>query len=235
MTRSSPASKPRFCGECGTQFLSDALFCHYCGVPAEGRTAGVVSTPALPPMLKWGVPVAAIVALIVLALFRLGSRGPAPESAAAVPLGAGAMRAPDISSMSPAERADRLFNRVMSLSSEGKADSATFFAPMALAAFEALAPLNAHTRYDLGLVALVTGDIGRAAAQSDSILLERPSHLLGLALAARVADTRGDSAAGRAARQRLLAAETAERASALPEYNDHDADLRAAVELARKR
>ena len=144
------------------------------------------------------------------------------------------MRAPDISSMSPAEQADRLFNRVMSLSSEGKTDSVAFFAPMAIAAFEALAPLNTHTRYDLGLVALVSGDPGRASAQSDSILLERPTHLLGLALAARVADARGDSAATRAARQRLLGAEKAERAAGLPEYTDHDADLRAAVEQARK-
>jgi hypothetical protein len=137
--------------------------------------------------------------------------------------------------MSPAERADRLFNRVMSLSSEGKTDSAAFFAPMALAAFEELAPLSAHSRYDMGLVALVSGDIGRASAQSDTILKQRPTHLLGLLLAARVADARGDSAAARAQRQRLLAAEAAERASGLAEYNDHDADLRAAVDQARKR
>lgn len=186
-------------------------------------------------MLRWGVPAVAIVALIMVSLFRLGSRGPAPESAGATPLGAGAMRAPDISSLSPAERADRLFNKVMSLSSEGKADSAAFFAPMALSAFEALAPLSAHSRYDMGLVALVSGDVKRASAQSDTILKQRPTHLLGLVLAARVADARGDSAAGRGVRQRLLAAEKAERASGLPEYNDHDADLRAAVELARSR
>ena len=133
------------------------------------------------------------------------------------------------------ERADRLFNRVMSLWSDGKTDSVKFFAPMALAAFEELAPLNAHSRYDMGLVALVSGDVARASAQSDSILRERPTHLLGLVLAARVADARGDSSAARAVRQRLLTAEKAERASALPEYTDHDADLRAAVEEARKR
>src|SRR5688500_20114490 len=104
----------------------------------------------------------------------------------------------------------------MGLSSEGKADSAAFFAPMAIAAFEALAPLSAHTRYDLGLVALVSGDARRAAAQSDSILVERPTHLLGLALAARGADARGDAAAGRAARQRLLGPGEAERAAAPP-------------------
>jgi hypothetical protein len=235
MTRNSPGSKPRFCSECGTQFLPDALFCHNCGVAVEGRTAGAESTPVLSPMLRWGVPVVAVLALIVLSFFRLGSRGPAPESAAAVSPGAGAMRAPDISSMSPAERADRLFNKVMSLSSEGKADSAAFFAPMALAAFEALAPLSAHSRYDLSLVALVSGDIARASAQSDTILRERPTHLLGLVLAARVADARGDSTAGSAARQRLLAAEKAERASTLAEYTDHDADLRAALDQARQR
>jgi hypothetical protein len=145
------------------------------------------------------------------------------------------MRPPDISSMSPSERADRLFNKVMSLASEGKTDSAKFFAPMAIASYEALAPLNAHSRYDLGLIALVSGDVAKASAESDSILRERPTHLLGLALAARVADARGDASAASAARRRMLAAESAERASALPEYTDHDADLRAVLDSARRR
>jgi len=234
MTSNPSGAKARFCSECGTRFLPDALFCHNCGVSVDGRIVAAGPAPTFSPTLRWGVPVAAIGALIVLTFFRLGSGNAAPESVPVTPLTGTGMTAPDISSMSPAERADRLFNRVMSLSSEGKADSAAFFAPMAIAAFEALAPLSAHTRYDLGLVALVSGDARRAAAQSDSILLERPTHLLGLALAARVADARGDAAAGRAARQRLLGAEKAERAAALPEYTDHDADLRAALEQARK-
>ena len=143
------------------------------------------------------------------------------------------MSAPDISSMSPQERADRLFNRVMLLSSEGKTDSAAFFAPMALAAIEALAPLDAHQRYDLGLVALVMGDVSRATAEAKAILEEQPTHLLGLVLAARAADLRGDAAAGSDFRQRLVAAEPAERERALPEYTDHDADIRAAIASAR--
>lgn len=137
--------------------------------------------------------------------------------------------------MSPTERADRLFNRVMQYWSEGKADSAAFFAPMALAAFEGIAPLTAHVRYDLGLVAIVAGDITKAAAQSDTILAGRKNHLLGLALAARVADARGDIAAGRAVRARLVAADSAERATGLQEYIDHEADLRAVVEAAKSR
>ena len=223
-------SKPRFCSECGTEFLPDARFCHKCGASIDGS----VRVPAISPVLKWGLPAAAILALVVLVFFRLGASNATPETpAATTPLASGAL--PDISSMSPEERADRLFNRVMTYASEGKADSAAFFAPMAMSSIEALAPLSAHSRYDLGLVALAGRDVNKAGAQSDTILKERPTHLLGLVLAARVADARGDSVAAKSFRKKLLAAEKSERASSLPEYRDHDADLRAAIEEARSR
>ena len=189
---------------------------------------------AVPATLRWGVPAAAIGALVLVVLFRGAVKDAVPPPAAA-PGAPSAMGAPDISSMSPAERADRLFIRVMAYSSAGTSDSAVFFAPMAMAALEALAPLNAHTRYDLGLVALVAGDTAKAEAQADSILARRPTHLLGLSLAARAADARGDAAAARAARQKMLAAEQSEKAAALPEYADHAADLTAAIEGARSR
>ena len=234
MTPTTPSANPRFCSDCGTNLRPDAHFCHNCGAPIHGNSPRATSVP-VSKALKWGVPAIAIIALIMLSGIRYGSRTPGVESGERVPLGAGgAVQAPDISSMSPDERADRLFNRVMRLSSEGKADSAAFFGPMALGALEALAPLNAHRRYDMGLVALVSGDVSRATAQGDTILAQRPTHLLGLALAARAADARGDPTASRNFRRRLLAAESAERQRALPEYADHDADIRAAVELARK-
>lgn len=233
MTQNPVPSKRHFCSECGAKFLPNAVFCHNCGAPVEGRIASASPMLASSPLLRWGIPSAAILALIVVSFARNGSRVPASASAGSVPLSSGAMTVPDISSMSPAERANRLFNRVMSLSSEGKTDSAAFFAPMAMTAIEALGPPTAHSRYDLGLVALVSGDVRKAAALSDAILEERPTHLLGLTLAARAADARDATAASRAFRQRLVAAEKAERASALPEYSDHDADIRAAVEVAR--
>lgn len=230
------APKPRYCSECGTQLLPDALFCHSCGASIGGGASVAVAREAVPATLRWGVPAAAIGALILVVLFRGAVKDavpPPPPGAPGTPSAMGA--APDISSMSPAERADRLFNRVMEYSSAGKTDSAVFFAPMAMAAFEALAPLNAHTRYDLGLVALVAGDNAKAGAQADSILAGRPTHLLGLSLAARAADARGDAAAARAARQKMLAAEQSEKAAALQEYTDHAADLTAAIEGARSR
>lgn len=229
------APKPRYCSECGTQLLPDALFCHGCGASVGGGAPVTGAREAVPATLRWGVPAAAVGALILVVLFRGAVKDAVPPPPAAAPGAPSAMGAPDISSMSPAERADRLFNRVMEYSSAGKTDSAVFFAPMAMAAFEALAPLNAHTRYDLGLVALVAGDNTKAGAQADSILAGRPTHLLGLSLAARAADARGDAAAATAARQKMLAAEQSEKAVALQEYTDHAADLTAAIEGARSR
>lgn len=235
MTASKPAKKPKFCSECEAPLVTDALFCHSCGSPLPGTPPATTSGTNVPALLRWGVPTLAVIALIVVTAIRYGTDQPGDGAASTVPLGVSSGQAPDISSMSPEERADRLFNRVMRLSSEGKADSAAFFGTMAFGALEALTPLNLHRRYDMGLVALVTGDVARAKAQGDAILAERRTHLLGLSLAARVAEARGDAAGAKAFRRRLLAAESAERKAALPEYTDHDADVRAAVELARKR
>lgn len=235
MAQKPNSSKPRFCSECGTQFLPDARFCHNCGSPAAGVTAAVEAAPAVSPMLRWGLPAAAVIALVALSFYRLGSTSPAQVPESQTPLAAGGIAPPDISNMSPEERANRLFNRVMQMWSEGKSDSAAFFAPMALASIESLTPLTLHSRYDIGLVALASGDVARAAAQSDTILKASPTHLLGLALSARVADARGDATAAKSSRQRLLAAENSERAKALPEYSDHATDLQTAIELARKK
>lgn len=235
MPTNTPKAKPRFCSDCGTLLNADARFCHDCGSPIEGgRRAGAPSAPGVPTVLRWGVPALAVAALIVLTVFQYAPRGDAGDSEPGVPLSARAGSAPDISAMSPEERAERLFNRVMRLSSEGKTDSAAFFGTMAFGAIESLTPLNAHRRYDMGLVALVTGDVTRATAQGDTILAQSPTHLLGLSLAARAARARGDAAASKALQRRLLSAESAERARALPEYSDHDADLREALALARK-
>ena len=239
MTTPSGGTTPRFCNECGTKFVSDALFCHECGRPVDGGgTAASVPAAGMSNALKWGFPAFAIIALIALSVLKGSTRGdaavPADASPLGAPLGARAMPAPDISSMSPEEQADRLFDRVMRLSSEGKGDSAAFFGSMAIGAIAALEPLDRHRRYDMGLVALVTGDQPLAKAQADTILAQHRNHLLGLVLAARAADARGDAAAATAFRRRLVAVEGTERARALPEYGDHAADIRTAVEQARQ-
>ena len=231
MAKNAPHAAPRFCSNCGTPLNDGASFCHMCGVALRGTAAGEKRAPeaARSSMLRLAVPGLAFLALVILTAVQFGRDVPPEAGGAGVPLGMGAGRAPDISSMSPQERADRLFNRVMQASTEGKTDSVAFFAPMAMGAIEALAPLTAHLRYDLGLVALAAGDTIVARAQSDTILAERPTHLLGLVLAARAADARGDATASSELRDRLRAAESAERARGLQEYTDHDPDIRAAL------
>lgn len=228
---SSSAAKARFCSECGTQLSAGARFCHGCGVAVGAATsprATSGSTTALGDTLKWAVPTAAFLALLVITAFQFSERTPV-EQGGTMPGGGGAVAAPDISSMSPEEQANRLFNRVMRLSAEGRMDSVAFFGPMALSALQALSPLDAHRRYDIGLVAMVTGANDVAKAQADTILRQRPTHLLGLVLAARAAAARGDARASADFRRRLIAAESAERKRGDREYTDHDPDIRAVI------
>ena len=154
--------------------------------------------------------------------------GGAPNSG--VPAGA----APDIGSMSPRERASRLYDRIMRYTEEGKKDSAQFFAPMALASFEMLgAELDIDARYDYGRVATETGAFDVAAAQADTILQKSPNHLLGLALVARIATLNGDAAIASKSWKVFLGARDSELKKALPEYQLHAADIEQATRLAK--
>lgn len=216
-----------------------AKFCHRCGAPTDG-SAVTIARPAGAPtannnFLPWsvaGIALLCLFAFIVGQNFRRAPAAPAVPTAAAAPIGDTPGRAPDISTMSPGERADRLFQRVMTYVADGKTDSVQFFAPMAIQSMMALSPLDAHRRYDLGLLGLVTGDGLMARAQADSILTQQPSHLLGLVLAMRTAGMQRDTLARRGYAEKLLLLARSERAKNLSEYIDHGPDIDAAVREA---
>lgn len=136
--------------------------------------------------------------------------------------------------MSPRERAGRLYDRIMRYVEEGKKDSAQFFAPMAMSSFEAIGTeLDLDARYDYGRVAQETGSVDVAAAQADTILKQSPTHLLGLALAARAAEQSGKPQNAAAFWARFLAAKDAELKKTLPEYQAHAGDIERAAGLAK--
>lgn len=225
---------PKNCSQCGAPLNDSASFCHRCGAPVHGaalhQAPSRAPAPASSQVLPWTVAGIAVLCLLAFIVGQNWQRA-TPVTATAVPpvttpLGE---RAPDISSMSPDERADRLFNRVMTYVSAGKSDSVQFFAPMAIQSFEALAPLNAHRRYDLGLLGVVSGDGALARAQADTILATEPTHLLGLILGMRAAGLQLDTAARAGFVRRLRDALPTERARQLPEYIDHQPDIDAAV------
>lgn len=226
----------RHCAHCGAALGERGQFCHRCGAPRDGRpvapSTGRAAPATVATILPWAVAGIALLSLLAFIVGQNFGRGK-PAAVAAAPVAAPAPgRAPDISSMSPQERADRLFQRVMTYVSEGKSDSVTFFAPMAIQSFEALAPLDAHQRYDLGLLGLVSGDGALARAQADTILAGNATHLLGLILGMRAAGLQSDVAARADFVKRLSAALVSERAKGLQEYQDHSPDIDAAVREA---
>jgi len=235
------------CASCSAELSPGAKFCHRCGtgVGSGGAMVRESRTNALP----WIVAALAFLALFAMAAGRGfntrrgsaidGSQNALPQAGlddrALSPDEQGAgIRAPDISSLSPQERADRLYNRVMLLASQGKIDSVQFFAPMALTAYQMLSPLNADQRYDMGRIGEVAGAIPLAQAQADSILRENPNHLLGLVLGARLATLAGDTTQLHSYERRLIAAEKAETAKKRDEYLQHRDDITNALQQARK-
>jgi hypothetical protein len=225
-----------------------ARFCHRCGTPA-GATAAHGSR-RFEAAIPWAVAAIALVAVIALAVGqRFGARpsgttdvlegsngqGTTPITAPGLAPERGMPRAPDISQLTPAQRAERLYDRIMTEHEAGRNDAVRTFMPMAIAAYEMLAPLTLDQRYDLGRIGEVGGDVALARAQSDTILAERPTHLLGLVLAASAARMSNDEARARVLDRRLLAAEPAERAAPLPEYLLHQRELESALAAARKR
>jgi hypothetical protein len=229
------------CAPCGAELRPGAKFCHRCGTPA-GVESGAASEPrSFSSALPWAVAAIALVAFIALVAGQRFGRTPdqspaaAQADGAAAPFasGAGPVAAPDISQMSPGERAIRLYDRIMAAHENGHADTVAMFAPMAIQAYESLDSLDLDARYDLGRIAAISGDETLARAEADTILTKHPNHLLGLILAGNAAHMRKDSAAERAYHDKLAAAAPVERKLNLPEYTTHENDV--AIALAERR
>lgn len=123
--------------------------------------------------------------------------------------------------MSAEERAQRLFDRVMRLNEEGKADSVRFFMPMALGAYQQLPALSLDAHFDMGLLQVTGGDPASALAEADAIRQSVPTHLFGFVLRARALQARGDARGAAQAYRDFLKNESAERARRRPEYDEH--------------
>jgi hypothetical protein len=185
--------------------------------------------------LPWVVAAIALLAFIALvAGQKFGANRPVADGQVVQSPQALPGRAPDISQMSPAERAIQLHDRIMRLHAAGKQDSVEFFAPMGIAAFEMLGALDEDSRYDLGMIGWASNNAVVARAQADTLLASNKNHLLGLILAARAAKIEGKAADERGFYQRLVAAEPAERAAARNEYLTHERDIVAALDEARR-
>lgn len=209
------------CRACATPLSPGAAWCHRCGTRA----------PAADP--HRGLWIAAIAASLLFTGFiawkasRFNS-APPPAMANAGNAAAGAGRASaggaaavDLASMTPRERFDRLFARVMTAAEQGDTAQALQFAPMALLAYGQLDSVDQDARFHAALVQAQTGDWAAATATADSMLARTPDHLLALLVLEAAAERRGDAAGAAELRRRFLAAEQRELTAGRQEYTDH--------------
>ena len=212
------------CHACGASLAATARFCHKCGAQVGGAQSSGWRAG-----LPWSVAGAALGALLTVLALRIGaSSGGGIRDAGGVedgPPPASRISPPDISQMSPEERATRLYNRVMTLHTQGKADSAEFFLPMALQAYAMLPALDVDARYHIGVLDLTSGDAAGALAQADTIRRAVPTHLFGFMLRARALELKRDAAGARRAYADFLKNEAAERTRQRPEYGEHAENL----------
>ncbi|MEZ4412159.1 MAG: zinc ribbon domain-containing protein [Gemmatimonadales bacterium] len=225
---------PRTCGSCHAPLAAGAKFCTQCGTPSGGGApAGQGASAAAPGDRKaWGVAAAvcAVLLVAVLALVVRGSGG-APEAAGAVGAGgavapfaggSGDGTPPDLSTMTPREQFDRLYNRIMRAAESGDQQTVTQFTPMALVAYERLEIIDADARFHLATLKLHSGDVAGASAIADTLLMKDPGHLFGYVIQGTVARWNKDDAALKKAYKDFLSHYDAEMKKGRPEYGDHE-------------
>lgn len=231
------------CKSCGNAIPAGGRFCNMCGTAVAGGPRKAESTKGVPAAaqasgrprsnLPWAIAGGALVVLAgALILPRLGGEQepipstPAPFAGpAAGGTGTGGAAGVDLSSMTPREAADRLFNRVMQAAESGDSAQARSFAPMALAAYDMVPDLDLDGRYHVAVIQLATGQPSDALTTSEAILAEVPTHLFGLATAAEAQLALGNTAEAAALWQQFLANYDTEVLANRVEYRDHAALL----------
>jgi len=241
----------RTCAGCRAELSSQARFCHRCGRPTG--PGAVPAATRLPPRERtaWIVAGGLCVALLAAILFTVVRNAPAPVAPDMANAGAQSARegagpaggpfsgsaggaAPDISQMTPRERFDRLFNRVMLAAEQGDTAQVDRFTPMALGAYAQLDSVNSDARYHAAVLRLQVGDVDGALALADTILGRDPGHLFGYVVRGTAASFQNDTAAARRADRDFLSHYTAELKSGRIEYREHEPALEEFKERAER-
>lgn len=229
----------RFCNQCGAKAAPGSAFCNQCGAKlgAGGGSGGgsrraaaaaVVGGSNLPWWIA-GVAMFGLILVVGVSMVQPGGRqGPTAGGAPAAPFaGGGSGQPPDLSTMTPREAADRLFNRVMTSLSQGDTAGAQAFMPMALGAYERAQPLDHDGLFHLSLLNHAAGNLSEALDNAKAILADDPDHVLALAAAAEAELALGDTAAATEHYQHLLDVYDTQEGRDLPEYADHQQTMTA--------
>jgi hypothetical protein len=135
--------------------------------------------------------------------------------------------------MTPRERFDRLYNRVMQASEAGDTASVARFTPMALLAYTGLDQVDADARYHAAMLRLHTGDPDGARALADSILTAAPGHLFGYLVRGALARWDGNQPELQAVSREFVSRYPEELKAGRPEYRDHQVALERFLQQAK--
>lgn len=234
------------CPACGRRPAPGARFCTKCGEGLAGeRAAAVTRVPdgmsSVPPdvvvpsrdsSVAWWIAGGSLVAVIMLAawpVIRPGGSDPAP-SAGGTPVAQGGVAGPavggggappDLSSMTPREAADRLYDRVMNAVAMSDEATVQGFLPMALGAYDLARPLDADGLYHLAALQRADADFAGSLATAEQGLETNRDHLLLLAAAGEAAAALGVETTARERWQRFLDVFDKQRSMGLEEYDAH--------------
>ena len=215
--------EPRSCVRCRAALGAQARFCHRCGQPVGANVAGERSDRSV-----WIVAGTLSALLVGVIVYNVVTQEPAPRIPDMANAGAAAgdttVRtggAPDISQLTPRERFDRLFNRIMQAAQQGDTAQVRRFTPMALGAYAQLDTIDVDARYHAAVIRLQTGDISGAHALADTILEQSPDHLFGYIVRGTAATLADDPGARSQAEREFLRRYDREMAAERPEYRDH--------------
>lgn len=245
--RCGAAAAGKFCSECGSSLAAvgcpscghippaGARFCNKCGASlgaaaAGGGAAGATGAPRGDSQVAWWIAGGTLVVLIVILAWPVlnpeqESETPAQSAGPVAPFAGGAAGGgapPDLSSMTPREAADRLYNRVMTAVEGGDEATVQQFLPMAIQAYGLVDPLDDDARYHLATLQRAGSDFAGAIRTAEEGLAEKADHLLLLAAAGEAAEGMGDRAKAAEYWRRFLDAFDVQKALGLQEYMDHD-------------
>lgn len=226
------------CPNCGAKPEPGARFCTRCGSAMTGGGSGPVGAQAAASsrdggggdsQIGWWAAGGLLVVLMMVVAWPIlrpdevggpptGGTGAAVSSGGGPASGASSV---DITSMTPREAADALYNRVMRYASAGDSANLVAFMPMAIGAHERAQPMDVDGHFHLASLQLLAGDFAGALATSRSALEEAPNHLLANYSAAQAAAEMGDEATAREHYQAILDHWDAEMSSGNIDYESH--------------
>jgi len=219
------STNPVHCAACGQP--ASGSYCSHCGAPLGDAAPAKKTILLVVPWAALGISFIALIVALVALLGQTSKPAPNPFALPQAPVASAPTSAPlvDLSTMTPREAADRLFNRVMAAAERGDSAEALRFVPMALQAYERLGTLDNDARYHVALIHLTAGDLNSARIQLVAIKQSVPNHLLALMLEHDIARRSNDASGVARANKAFLAAYAAEVATGKGEYQDHQTQL----------